>query len=135
MLDAQRAARLREALSIAGYHQDGLRARLSGLDDDAEAVLEVLGDTPLGTLVALFCYGQAVRADRLSHALRPLSLDDAVDAGLVQVTGAGVRATVYLTVYENWWLLADLATGLPQQPGADFVIADGPAASMLATAT
>jgi methylase of polypeptide subunit release factors len=127
MLDAAGSARLREALTAAGYAAD-----------DLAAVRAVGGPEPgsaLDTLLQVFEYGRTVPADRLAAALRPLSLDQAARAGIVDVDQVGARAMVYIQPYRQWWLLADLPRKLRPGPlPRDHVLGAGQLAMVLARA-
>ena len=108
MLDRADGARLRAALTAAGYAADDLAA--IGAVGGAEP------GSALDTLLQVFEYGRTVPADRLAAALRPLSLDQAARAGIVEIDQAGARAMVYIQPYRHWWLLADLPRKLRPGP-------------------
>ncbi len=101
-------ARLREALIAAGYAAD----ELAGV----RAVGGAEPGSALDTLLQVFEYGRTVPAERMAATLRPLSLDQAARAGIIDVDQVGARALVYIQPYRQWWLLADLPRKLRPGP-------------------
>jgi methylase of polypeptide subunit release factors len=145
LLDRDGIARLREALTAAGYTATGIADRI-GPDataamrrNDLRAALRATegGTGPLDTLIRLYVCGRTEPVDAVAHALAPLPLDDAVRAGLVEVTASGLRAGVELEPYGDWWVVSDVSASM--RPGTplpgDHVLGIGGASTTLAQAT
>ena len=142
LLPAGDVARLREALETAGYTAPGIGARIGPAAVDAvrrndfRPLLKATTDGDrLATLIRVFIAGHTEPAPAVTAALAPLPLERALAAGLVEAAADGVRATVDLDVYHDWWILSDVdASGVrPMRP--DHVLGVGNAASTLAGAT
>ena len=54
----------------------------------------------MATLLALFHNDQTVAAAAAAEAIRPLTIDDLIDAGLIEAVGAGVRSRMKLLGFE-----------------------------------
>jgi methylase of polypeptide subunit release factors len=139
LLDGAGIARLRTAFLSAEYTRDGI-ARRFGPDlaaslhrMDASAMLRVTADLGrLSTLIRVFWYGRTERAAEVASAILPLPLGEALTGGLLQTDGEGIRASVQLAPYLNWWLAADFAQRGPF--AIDHVTGTGPVSSALANA-
>lgn len=97
---------------------------------------------PTGTLIRLFVLGLPVPEQDATRALHPLTLADAVSAGLVQPAGAStVCAALDLRPYSqaggpDWWVLSDLGSDIRPGPlDPEHVLGIGSAATTLAQAT
>ncbi|HLL67605.1 MAG TPA: methyltransferase [Micromonosporaceae bacterium] len=137
-------ARLREALTAADYTSAGIADRLGPAatetlrrNDFRAAIRRTSGGDPLDTLIRLFVCGQTEPVGAVERALAPVSLEQAVDAGLIELGAGGLRAGLELEPYGDWWVLADLSAGMrPGQPlSADHVLGIGGASTTLAAAT
>jgi len=85
--------RLREALIASGYTAEGVSARTqaaTGLSGDGVSI-PASGDR-LGTLINMFIDGRVESAAAAAAALAPLSLADALAAGVAEPCVDGVRA-------------------------------------------
>ena len=145
LLDPAGIARLREALTGAGYTSTGIADRIGPAAvaalrrQDLRPTLRALeGDaTPLAVLVRLYVCGQVEPSAAVAAALAPLPLRDALDADLVEPVDAGLRAGVELEAYGDWWVVSDVSAGLrpgtPLPPG--HVLGVGGASTTLAQAT
>jgi methylase of polypeptide subunit release factors len=111
------------------------RHDLSGVDRLTRA------GSPTETLIRVFLVGKNASPDELAAALQPLTVDDAVAAGLLRRNGADLAAAIDLRPYSesggpDWWVVSDL--GGDVRPGvldAEHVLGIGPAATNLAQAT
>ncbi|MEH1014940.1 methyltransferase [Micromonospora sp. CPCC 206060] len=136
---------LRTALVSAGYTSSGIAERLgpqatAGMTrNDYRAALRVTEDRDrLATLIRLFVCGQTEPEPAVVAALAPLSLTDALAAGLVERHGNGLRQGIDLEPYgDTWWVVSDVpATARPGQPlAADHVLGIGGASTTLVGAT
>ncbi|HKT02266.1 MAG TPA: methyltransferase [Rugosimonospora sp.] len=146
LLDADGVARLRAALTTAGYTSAGIAGRIGPeataamRRNDYRAALRATGEgDPLGTLIRLFVCAQSEPAEAVARALDPLPPDAALAAGLVTPTveSGQLRAGVDLEPYgEDWWVLADLPAGARTGPlPVDHVLGVGGASTTLAGAT
>ncbi|HLT11550.1 MAG TPA: methyltransferase [Micromonosporaceae bacterium] len=153
LLDPDGVARLREALTTAGYTSIGIAERIGPAAvaavrrNDLRALLRATdpatgdGADRLATLIRLFIAGRTEPVAAVAAALEPLPLSDAVQANLVEPDGDGLRAAVDLDVYTghtgtDWWVLSDVdANTRPGRLRPDHVLGIGNAAITLADAT
>lgn len=141
------ATLLRVALQRTGYDLDGVRAMLG---PDAHAALGRSNPVParlacrdggeLGTLIRLLLLGDELPIAEVGRALDPLTLEDALSAGLVRRAPGGVRAALDLRPHGDdagsWWVVSDLdPTGRVEPAPADHVVGIGMASLSLARAT
>ncbi|HUR85608.1 MAG TPA: methyltransferase [Solirubrobacteraceae bacterium] len=127
-LTADRAAarHLRDALRTSGYDDDHLAQALqvSSLAGDARGAVdwrEVAGsDEPLTDLVELFVFGRSVDVARAAAALAPLSIEDAVRAGLLESDSRSVVSPWEVAVHDGLLLLGD-HPGRMRPGNVDFV--------------
>jgi methylase of polypeptide subunit release factors len=131
-------AALGERLAAVGYDDPAVGALLTaggGLAPSAAgAVLHLRpdADEPLPALVRLFAVGESVDAHAAAAALAPVRLDELEQAGLLEQTGATVRAPVRLDAYDGLVFASDHDEGslLP-----DHVLRVGPATRTLGQLT
>src|SRR5690349_9511313 len=146
LLDQTGIERLREALSTAGYTSGGIAERIGPgataavRRNDLRAALRSTegADDPLATLIRLFVCGQSEPVFRVERALSPLTLAEALDAGLVEAHDENIRAGVEIEAYgEGRWVVADVPASMrPGRPlPADHVLGVGGASTTLAQAT
>lgn len=144
LLEPADLARLREALTAAGYTSTGIARRLGPAAtaalqrNDARLALRATGQgDPLATLVRLFVCGQVEPESAVAAALAPLPLPAAVEAGLVERVADGLRAGVELEPYGDWWVVSDVSAAM--RPGvplpSEHVLGVGGASTTLAQAT
>jgi methylase of polypeptide subunit release factors len=137
LLDPAGIARLREALTSAGYTSVGVATRIGPAattalhrNDFRPALRATEERDPLATLIRLFVCTQTEPVDAVAQAL-PLA--ELADAGLVTRTGDSVRAAVDLEPYgDAWWVVSDLSGGPLAE---DHVLGVGGASTTLAGAT
>ncbi|WDZ87603.1 DUF7059 domain-containing protein [Micromonospora cathayae] len=137
--------RLRTALTGAGFTANGIATRLGtaatgGMArNDYRAALRATEDRdPLATLIRVFICEQTEPEAAVAAALAPLTVTEALDAGLVERYGDGLRAAVDLEPYgDHWWVLADVpASARPGRPlHAEHVLGIGGATQTLLGAT
>ncbi|XTZ14951.1 DUF7059 domain-containing protein [Micromonospora echinospora] len=136
--------RLRTALTSAGFTATGVADRLGpqataamGRNDYRAALRATVDRDPLGTLIRLFICEQTEPAGAVAAALAPLTVTEALDAGLVEPYGDGLRAGIDLEPYgDGWWMLADLpASARPGPLPAEHVLGVGGATQTLLGAT
>jgi methylase of polypeptide subunit release factors len=146
LLSPDAVTKMRDALTRADYTSAGISARLgreaaaaAGRNDFRAALRSTTERDPLATLIRLFVCQQTEPAEAVAAALAPLPLADAVEGGLVQAYGDGLRQAVDLEPYGDpaWWVLSDLpAAARPGRPlAADHVLGIGAASTTLAGAT
>jgi hypothetical protein len=147
-LSAGDLARLRTALTDAGFTVEGVRALVG---DEAHAALSRnettpalrrTGDpSPLATLTRLWPL-QATVDHAAAAAALPGLVDPLVAAGILERSAGEVRALVDLRPYadddHDWWVTADLTPGLdgrPRRVAPDHVLGVSPASVSLAQLT
>ena len=145
LFDPRRIAQLRQALT--DYTVDGLRefvgpsGRLALANGDLATLGRSLDDSPLSDLVRLFLLGQPIAWRRAVRTLAPLSVEDAVTAGLLTTGPGEVKAAYDLRPYAeqdgpSWWVLSDFGSDVRPGPVAtDHVLGIGAASLSLAQAT
>ena len=145
LLDRDGIARLREALTTAGYTATGIAERIGPAAtaamrrNDLRAALRATDASadPLDTLIRLYVCGQTEPVDAVARALAPLPFDDALAAALVEPCATGARAGVELEPYGDWWVVSDVSASM--RPGTplpvDHVLGVGGASTTLAQAT
>lgn len=127
----------------AGFTSAGIAERLGPAttaairrNDFRGALATTAERDPLATLIRLYECAQTEPAEAVARALAPLPIDDAIEAGLIERTPAGIRAALDLEPYgDDWWIVADLPSGA--RPGAlpaDHVLGIGGASTTLANA-
>ncbi|BCJ57771.1 DUF7782 domain-containing protein [Micromonospora endophytica] len=116
---------LRTALVRANFTANGIAARLGSqatggvARNDFRAALRATTDgDPLATLIRVFICEQTEPEAAVTAALAPLSITEALDAGLVERHGDGLRMGLDLEPYgDDWWVLADVpASARPGRP-------------------
>lgn len=138
-------ARLREALQHARYDAEGV---LDTLGEQAHAALgreepepayQASHDAgPLGTLIRLFLLHHAEPVEDVRAALSPLTMDDALSAGLLQPEGDHIAAGLDIRPHADdegsWWVVSDIDShrGVLSQ---DHVLGVGQASLSLVRAT
>jgi methylase of polypeptide subunit release factors len=138
-------ARLREALTTAGYTSTGIAERIgpagtAGMrQNDLRAALRATAGAQdrLATLIRLFVCGQTEPEQAVAAACAPLPLSDALEAGLVEPAGGGLRAGLDIEAYGEQWIVSDVDSGMrPGQPlPPDHVLGVGGASTTLAQST
>ncbi|WP_072687693.1 DUF7782 domain-containing protein [Rhodococcus marinonascens] len=138
---------LREAFIRNHYDTDTL---LDALGPEVHAALSRNEPVPvrrastrcgeLGTLIRLFLLTDDCPADEVAAALAPLSVEDAVAAGLLDADGDIVRAALDLRPMDigggNRWVVSDLDGSFrPRETSVDHVIGVGHASLSLLLAT
>ncbi|MGC5029693.1 DUF7059 domain-containing protein [Micromonospora sp. DT229] len=116
---------LRTALTNAGFTANGIATRLGSAAtggvarNDFRAALRATTDRdPLATLIRVFICEQTEPEAAVAAALAPLSIAEALEAGLVERHGEGLRMGLDLEPYDDdWWVLADVpASARPGRP-------------------
>jgi methylase of polypeptide subunit release factors len=138
-------ARLREALTTAGYTSTGIAGRIgpagtAGMrHNDLRAALRATAGAqdPLATLIRLFVCGQTEPEQSVTAALAPLPLADALEAGIVEPVSGGLRAACEIEAYGEQWIVSDVDAAMrPGQPlPPDHVLGVGGASTTLAQST
>jgi methylase of polypeptide subunit release factors len=141
-------------VAVHGYTVDAVddligpigRAALSRADL-AGVARAVPDDGPLATLVRLFLLGAEVSEHAARAALRPLPLEQAIAAGVLELSAQTVRALVDVrpharqaragdTAATNWWVVSDFGSDVRAGPlPTDHVLGIGAASLTLAQAT
>ncbi|WP_435741941.1 DUF7059 domain-containing protein [Nocardioides sp. SYSU DS0663] len=141
-------ARLRAALTVAGFTYDAVAELLGSRAHDALARNETTpglrrtgGGTALETLVRLFLLQTTVPAEAAERAL-PGLVDRMAAEGLIEQSVGEVAARLDVRPYQadgrDLWVVSDLTPGLdggPQRVGADHVLGISPASTSLAQLT
>ncbi|HZZ48163.1 MAG TPA: methyltransferase [Pseudonocardia sp.] len=145
-------AGLRTAFLRTGYHVDGVPELLGGAahaalgrDEPVPARIAASAGGPLGALIRLFLLGDAVPEDEVADALAPVTVPEAVAAGLLAASADGSGLVAALDVRPHgddggsWWVVSDTEagrlTGRHEAPEADHVLGVGHASLSLAAAT
>ncbi len=123
--------RLRDLLQGIGYTDKGILEALGVRDlpiirgSDIQILLRrTHRRTPLDTLVRLFLNEVPIEVESLEEAIRPMTLETWIQAGLVEVKGCIAVAAVKLLPYLNLALAYDLPKRL-QQGQSDYVMGIG----------
>ncbi|GIG65589.1 DUF7782 domain-containing protein [Phytomonospora endophytica] len=134
--------RLREALAAAGFHPEGVRARLGERDtaasergDHRGALAATAGLDALDVFVRLFMCATPVAAAPVAAALAPLDVASALAWGLLTRAGDGYTAGMSLTVHGDFHVLADLPAAPGRALDSEHVLGVGGASSTLTAAT
>ncbi|MEU4675809.1 methyltransferase [Micromonospora sp. NPDC023737] len=145
LLSPAGVAALRTALTRARFTSNGIADRLGPqatggvARNDFRAALKATEDRdPLATLIRVFICDQTEPEAVVAAALAPLDIAEAVDGGLVERHGDGLRAGVDLEPYgDEWWVLADVpASARPGRPlHSEHVLGIGGATQTLIGAT
>ncbi|WP_051580134.1 DUF7059 domain-containing protein [Pseudonocardia acaciae] len=153
-------AGLRAAFERTGYQVDGVPELLGetahaalGRDEPVPARLASRAGGPLGTLVRLFLLGDTEPEDAVAEALAPVTVADALHAGLLRRgpasttngsgSGSGLAAALDVRPHGDdhgsWWVVSDLdlgrLSGAARALPADHVLGVGQASLSLARAT
>jgi methylase of polypeptide subunit release factors len=119
---------LRRALLGAGF---SLRSVCDVLGADESLILAPhqaplvnrrLGDGPLATLIRLFLFGAPVTSEQAARALTPLSVQEAVNVGVVTLGRSRVHGAVRIVPTDRFFLASDLDSDDPTDLPADFVM-------------
>lgn len=135
-------SRLRDVLAAAGYTDRGVAEAL-GIDDarslsgqDVPLLLrKTSGGTPLETLIRLFLIDVPADVDAARRALAPMTLQQWVDAGLVELEGDSVAAAVQLLPFRGSLLAFDLPRRIRSGRCANYVMGIGSSSLTLANLT
>lgn len=147
-LDHATVARLREALTAAGFTVDAVFALLGpdahhalARNETVPARRATTDGSPLATLVRLFQLQLPVSREQADRAL-PGLVDALAEGGLVAASAGEVRALVDVRPYgdeeHDWWVVCDLTPGLDTVPihvEPDHVLGISEASSSLAQLT
>lgn len=126
--------RARDVLERGEYSYDGISRTLGEAEwltpraiDLPRFERRVREPTPHNTLIRLFLLGETVPADHLRQALRPMTLPQWIQAGLIHppTSDDRVRSTVHLTPVQNLLLAADSPQLDATQVPVDFVMPPG----------
>ena len=133
------ANRVRRVLGDAAYRAENVdallgRAPANWRREAASQALRDENDTPLATLVKLFCGGRHVAADVLDAAIGHAGSATLEAAGLIVRNGAEARATVQLTPHGEHLYAHDLPARHHAR-AADFVVGPSPVARLLGALT
>jgi len=161
-------AALRETFEQVGYHVDGVPELLGdeahaalGRDEPVPARVASRSGGRLGTLVRLFLLGDTEPADAVAEALSPVTVEQALAAGLLRPgdpatetagatgvdpttpAGGGLAAALDVRPHGDedgaWWVVSDLDLGRfrgqPRALRSDHVLGVGQASLTLASAT
>ncbi|WP_028848174.1 DUF7059 domain-containing protein [Thermocrispum agreste] len=141
--------RLREVFLRCGYHTDGV---LAALGDHAHAALSRDEPEParrasrdagdLGTLIRVFLLGDTEPVPCLERVFQPLGVDAAVELGVLEPHGDGLRAGLDIRPYgddkHSWWVISDVdqaQRGRGRNTRRDHVVGVGQASLSLVRAT
>jgi SAM-dependent methyltransferase len=142
--DPADAARARGRLADAGFTGRGITERLKVATVPTAGVLNhplylwrTRGGDALDTFIRLFLLYGNVPADAVREALRPMTLETWVEAGLLRpVDGSGdVAGTVRMLPYGDLLVVTDRPPRTEAEIPADFVMSVGAATITLANAT
>jgi SAM-dependent methyltransferase len=134
---------LRRALAAANYTFTTVRELLGA--DETLLVLphqvplanRRLGDGPLGTLIRLFLVDGAVTPEQATRALSPLSLQEAINIGVVSLGRSRVHGAVRIVPSDglNFVFASDLDSNDPTDLPPDFVMGVTESSRLLANLT
>jgi SAM-dependent methyltransferase len=127
------AADLGKVLAAVGYSPGELGGERIEPNSLAAVVLAHRSGGALATLVKLFLAGLPVPATDAAEALRPLSLDDLVELGLLTTGDGTVQASICIGWADGMLVAHDWQDGRPS--GRDHVVAVAQASMTLADLT
>ena len=142
--DPADAARARQCLTDAGFTGRGITERLkvatvptAGMLNHPLYLWRTRGGDALDTFIRLFLLYSPVPANAVSDALRPMTLQSWVEAGLLRHAGDddGVAATVRMLPYGDLIVVTDRPPRTEAEIPPDFVMSVGAATITLANAT
>ncbi|GAB3550523.1 methyltransferase [Actinopolyspora lacussalsi] len=118
-LSHDRIDRLREALLAANYTADGVLDTLGpqahaalGRGEPEPAIRATSEAGALNTLIRVFLLGHPVDQAAAEQALHPLTVEEAVAAGVLVHDGDSVRAGLDIRPHaatgNSWWIISDL---------------------------
>ena len=125
---AQQALRLAESFHAVGYSDRSVADTFGALEmrgrggRNLPRLLYLTGEpSRLNTLIRLFLLGVSVKLSDAQEALRPLSVEAWVDAGLVEVSGEEARGLLRVFPFDGLLFAMDPPELLEQGTGPDFV--------------
>jgi methylase of polypeptide subunit release factors len=129
-------AQLGELLRAAGFARER-QAALARMPGGVPPAAVLAGanrpeDARLSTLVALFQQDRTVAAAAAAEALAPLTVDDLIDAGLIEAVGSGVRARMKLLGFDDLLIAGD---PIDESEKRQYVVAVSPASVRVACVT
>ena len=139
---AEGFAEFRSLLVEACYTDRGILEALGSddilsvhADDEALLLWRTRRETDLDILIRLFLMNQPVDGDLAGRALRLLSVEDLIAAGLLRGSGSQVTATVTLLPYQGLWFVFDPPKRLGTSSAHDYVMGIGRSSITLACHT
>ncbi len=128
-------------LTQVGYTGSGIATLFNGKNaitlhpgEMPELLQCVVGDSPLETLARLFLLGLPVEEHTVRRALKPMELEEWVNAGLVNLQGSDVVAAMRIVPYKEY--LMGLETAAARQAHhANFVLGISESSQSLANFT
>ena len=135
-------ARLRGVLTDADFTDRGVLeavgplASNSSSERDVQLLLRATRQArPLDTLVRLFLMDVPVDVDETRRAVAPMKLDEWVEAGLLEIEGSSVRASIRLLPCQGLWVVFDKPSRIESPDAADYVMGIGASSLTLANFT
>jgi len=132
----------REVLAEAGF-SDRTVAETIGLQDFASEsprdipllLYRTSQARPLDTLIRLFLIGTPVDADAVRQAVRPLAIDELVQAGLIEAAEGDLVGRLMLLPFQGLILAHDPPRRIESSPATDYVMGIGRSTLTLANST
>jgi SAM-dependent methyltransferase len=135
-------ARLRGVLTDADFTDRGVleavgpEASSATSEGDLQVLLRATRRArPLDTLIRLFLMDVPADVDQARRAVAPMQLDEWVEAGLLEIEGGSVTASVRLLPCQGLWLSFDKPTRIASPEAADYVMGIGSSSRTLANLT
>ncbi len=134
--------RFRSILLDGGYTPGKILERIGYTDlssvrsDDLPLLMRrTKGAEPLDSFIRLFLMEAAVSARDAQRAFKPMELETLCKAGLLQIDGASVRASVKLVPFQDLLIAFDLSGRLQTDCAHDYVMGIGSSSLTLANLT
>jgi SAM-dependent methyltransferase len=133
---------LRDVLAAARFTPDDILATIGVCDaasikerDPLLLVQRTRGGSPLETLIRLFLIEMAVDTVALQNAIKPMTLEEWVRMGLIEIDGKNAAAQFKLVPYQDMVIAYDLPRRLLAANSQDYVMGIGGSSLTLANLT
>ena len=134
--------RLRDVLARANFTDGGVVEALGvksvrSLSEHRPGALlrRTSGGRPIDTLIRLLLMGVPVEGDAAREAIAPMTLEDWLEAGLIEARGTKVRGTVQLLPFQGLLVAFDRSPSLGVAVSPKYVMGIGSSSLTLATLT
>ena len=134
--------RLREVFDAAGYNNEGVAERLgigdarSFTEQSMPRLLEATEDrTPLDVLIRLFLIGSELDTADVEKTVRPMGLQEWVEAGLIEINGESAAGRLEILPFQGMRVAFDQPKRIQSGLAEDYVMGIGSSTLTLANLT